>query len=87
MAMSVQYGDEVYVVELTALRCTFETHDLIPIRGEPEATFRERAEHWAMTFKRLEPTSTITLKFKRVDNRTVHAVIAIDRQERATTNN
>ena len=85
--MSVQYGDEVYVVELTALRCTFEAHDLIPIRGEPEATFRERAEHWAMTFKQLEPTASVTLRFTRVASRTVHAIIAIDRQERPITNN
>jgi hypothetical protein len=85
--MSVQYGDEVYVVELTALRCTFEAHDLIPLRGEPEATFRERAEHWAMTFKQLEPTASVTLKLTRVANRTVHAMITIDRQERLTPHN
>jgi hypothetical protein len=85
--MSVQYGDEVYVVELTALRCTFEAHDLIPLRGEPDTTFRERAEHWALTFKQLEPTAVVTLKFTRVNNRTVHAVIAIDRQERPTPHN
>jgi hypothetical protein len=85
--MSVQYGDEVYVVELTALRCTFEAHDLIPIRGEPDATFRERAEHWAMTFKQLEPTASVALKLTRVANRTVHAVITIDRQERPTPHN
>ncbi len=75
----LRYGDEVYIVELTELRCSQETYDLIPLVDEPGATFRERAQHCAQTFKRLEPAAHISLTFKISGNRTVHATIGIRR--------